>query len=83
MKKCKHGILCDDTLTCTKCADEWKLALYSLTPGGSEFIDDIPKCVETIKESKNILMRFLRKVIKTRRELEYELEQCKMALEDK
>lgn len=39
-------------------------ALEYLTPGGSEYVDDIPRCIATVRESHSTVMRQLVKVTK-------------------
>jgi hypothetical protein len=63
-------------MICEKCAVmELKAmrALESLTPGGSEFVDDIERCVRFIRDSRssqmNVLVKFKKRIDALEKEL--------------
>lgn len=43
-------------------------ALESLTPGGSEFVGDINRCVEHVRHSRAVQIRIMRDWVKRRQE---------------
>ena len=42
----------------------WSLALQSLTPGGSEYVDDPPRCVAYVREARESQHRVLLGLVK-------------------
>ena len=51
-------------------ADKWRLALESLTPGGSEFVNDLDRCLEYVNAQRNRQHEMLVKAIKERKAIE-------------
>jgi hypothetical protein len=52
---------------------KWQKALVSLTPGGSEFVDDPEYCVKYVKEYQAFLHDFMVKTCKDKKQLEEKL----------
>ncbi len=57
-----------------------KKALHDLTPGGSEFVNDVPRCVEWIRERFAVSHRQVLEAVKARHAAEREGEQAKAEL---
>jgi hypothetical protein len=54
---------------------DWALALQSLTPGGSEYVDDPARCVAFVREAREGPMEMLKRFKQTIDRLELELKQ--------
>ena len=55
----------------------YKHALEGLTPGGSEFVDDPERCAETVRSTRDTLMRMVVRLTKQVHELEYQLKDAR------
>ena len=61
---------------------EWKRALCSLTPGGSEFADDSKACVEWALDSRNRQHELVIANVKQRKDLQGQLEAARAELDE-
>lgn len=62
-------------------ATEWRLALESLTPNGSEFVNDLPRCLEQIERQHKRDHDAVIEAVKARKKSEAEAEQMRELLD--
>lgn len=52
--------------------DKWRIALESLTPNGSEYVNDLPRCLEFIAQRRQNSHEMILKAVKERKAAEAE-----------
>lgn len=60
---------------------KWRLALESLTPGGSEFVNDLPRCLEQIQRQRGREHQTAIDAVKEKRAVCAERDRLRAALE--